>query len=397
MKISNNNIMIFYFVIFFSLLFHNINAQSYLSDTTFTSTETGLKYKIIKKGEGEYPKDGDRVWVHYNAKFINDSIYDSTSDKGPIDAYLGRGQLIKGWEEGLKLIKPKGSIILIVPPELAYGNKKQKGIPENSILVFEIALLQVDKGNSIKPFSVEDKKIRKGKKKLKYYIVKEGEGENANYGDNVYINYTGYLPDGTIFDSSYKKNKPVKITVGRNQVFKGLDMGLLLMNKGCKIKLIIPSGLAYGEKGLGNIVPPNTDITVDVELVDLKPYNPVSKWKILNKDTIETITGLKYIIVEEGDGDFIKNNDIVEVYYSGYFIDGELFDSSVEREESLKFPVGADAVIDGWDEGIKFIKKGGKIQLIIPSKLAYGTDGIPSVIPPDTDLIFDIEVVNVIK
>jgi FKBP-type peptidyl-prolyl cis-trans isomerase len=384
-------------IVSFVVLFNNkIEAQQYINDTTFKKTESGLKYKIIKAGQGEYPKSGDRIWVHYYAKFDNDSIYDSTAKKGPVDAYLGRGQLIKGWEEGLRLIKPKGSIILIVPPELAYGDKKHGKIPANSTLIFEIALLQVDKGKQIEPFSIKDKKIKKGKKNIKYYVVEEGDGDYANFGDNVYINFTGYLPDGTIFDSSYKKKKPIKVTVGREQVIKGLDIGLLMMNKGSKMRLIIPSELAYGEEGLDNIVPPNTDVTIDVEMVDLTPYNPVSKWKI-NKDTVTTSTGLKYIIETEGEGEFIKDDDIVEVYYSGYFIDGELFDSSVEREETLKFPVGANAVIDGWDEGVRYVKKGGKIQLIIPSDLAYGEEGMPSVIPPNTDLIFDIEVINVIK
>ncbi len=374
-----------------------VSAQVYQNDPNLIETESGLRYKITKQGSGDFPKAGDRIWLHYYAKFENDSIYDSTVKNGPIDVYLGQGQLIKGWEEGLKLIKPMGAILLVVPPELGYGNKQYKNIPANSTLIFEIALLQADKGKTIEPFNIENKTIKKGKKKLKYYLVEQGKGPKAKFGDNAYIHFTGYLPDGTIFDSSHKKGEPVRITVGINQVVMGWDMGLLFMNKGSKIKLIIPPKLAYGKLGFKNIVPPNTTLTLDLEMVDLIPPKPVIKWDIKEKEIIETTSGLKYIVFELGEGDIIKNDDIVEVHYSGYFTNGELFDSSVKRFEPIRFPIGANAVIDGWDEGLKLMRKGAKFQLIIPSDLAYGENGAPPQIPPITNLIFDIEVIDVMR
>ncbi len=264
-------------------------------------------------------------------------------------------------------------------------------------LVFEIALLQVNSEQSIKPFSIEGKTLQKGKKKLRYYMIKEGEGAQAKFGDNAYIHYTAFLPDGTIFDSSHKKGKSVRLTVGINQVFEGLDLGLLLMNKGSKIRLLVPYKLAYGKEGYKNIVPPKTDITLDIEMIDLVPPKPVVKWDITDKKVVETSSGLKYVIFDEGEGEFIKDDNIVEVHYSGYFTDGKLFDSSIKRFEPIRFPVGAGAVIDGWDEGLKLMKKGAKFQLIVPAYLGYGEVGAPPQIPPNTDLIFDIEVIDVLK
>jgi len=371
--------------------------QFYQNNPDLLKTESGLRYKITKQGTGDFPKAGDRVWLHYYAKFENDSIYDSTVEKGPIDVYLGQGQLIKGWEEGLKLIKPGGAILLVVPPELGYGSKKYKNIPANSTLIFEIALLQVNPGKAIEPFNIEDKTIIKGKKKLKYYLVGQGQGPNAKFGDNAYVHFTAYLPDGTIFDSSHKKGKPVRVTVGINQVIKGWDMGLQFMSKGSKIRLIIPPKLAYGKQGFKNIVPPNTPVILDLEMVDLIHPKPVKKWDIADREVVETQSGLKYIVFEQGEGDIIENDNIVEVHYSGYFTNGELFDSSVKRFEPIRFPIGVNAVIDGWDEGLKLMRKGSKFQLIIPSHLAYGENGAPPQIPPNTDLIFDIEVIDVIK
>jgi peptidylprolyl isomerase len=379
------------------LICQNISAQVTDKYPDLSETASGLRYKIITQGAGDFPKPGDRVWVNYIATFENDSIYDSTTESGPLDVYLGHGQLIKGWEEGLQLVRPGGSIILVVPPALGYGSLAHNSIPANSTLIFEISLLQVNAGEVIKPFSTENCKLQKGKKKLRYYTIHEGKGELAISGDNAYVNYTGYLPDGTIFDSSHKKGEPVRITVGINQVIEGWDMGLQLMKKEGKIKLIIPPELAYGSEGNAPIIPPNTIITLDIELVDLVPPEPVEKWNISGKKVIETPTGLKYVVFEQGVGELIENENIVEVHYSGYFTNGELFDSSVKRFEPIRFPVGAGVVIDGWEEGLKLMRKAAKFQLMVPSYLGYGTEGSPPIIPADTDLIFDIEVIEVIK
>ncbi len=372
-------------------------SQNWVHDSLYKTTPSGLKYLITRQGKGDYPKNGDRVWVHYIAKNINDSVYDSSQDKGPLDFYLGQGQLIKGWEEGLRLIKPGGAIILVVPPQLAYGSEVRPGIQSNSTLVFEIALLQVNKGLPIEPFSTEGKTIEKGKKKLKYVIIEPGSGSLAQFGDNAYIHYTGYLPDGSIFDSSVKKGDAVRITVGSKQVIEGWDLGLFLMKKGTKIKLYIPPKLAYGNEGYKNLVPENSPIILDLEMVDLIPPAPIAKWNSDGKQIIETPSGLKYVIFDPGEGNSILPDNIVTVHYSGYFVDGKLFDSSVKRLEPIRFPVGTGSVIDGWDEGLQLMRKGSKFQLIIPSDLGYGAAGAPPQIPPDTDLIFDIEILDVIQ
>lgn len=379
------------------LLNLSASAQFYQNDPDLIQTKSGLKYKISEQGTGDFPKSGDRVWLHYYAKYVNDSLYDSSAESGPIDIRLGYGQLTKGWEEGIRLIKPGGAILLVVPPELGYGNTIHNNIPANSTLIFEIALLQVNAGNPIAKFNTDGKPEQIGDKKLRYYIVEQGSGLNAMAGDNAYIHFTCYLPDGTVFDTSYKNGEPIRVTVGENQVIKGLDMGLLLMNKGSKLQLLVPYKLAYGTKGLNNIVPPNTNITIDVELINLVTPQPIVMWNTTGKKIIETPSGLKYIIIESGDGELIKNDDVVEVHYSGFFIDSTLFDSSVKIDETLQFPVGANIVIEGWDEGIKYMSIGTKFRLIVPSNLGYGKDGIQPIIPPNTDLIFDIEVIDVMK
>lgn len=109
---------------------------------------------------------------------------------------------------------------------------------------------------------------------------------------------------------------------------------------------------------------------------------------------VETESGLQYKIETEGTGIAPTMTDTVEVNYEGRLIDGTVFDSSYERGESTKFPL--DRVIKGWGEGLTYIKEGGKIQLYIPSDLAYGSRGTGP-IPGNSTLIFDVELIKVYK
>lgn len=113
------------------------------------------------------------------------------------------------------------------------------------------------------------------------------------------------------------------------------------------------------------------------------------------QDTITSSSGLKYIIIEKGSGTPAERDKSVEVHYTGYLIDGKVFDSSRERGEPIEFILGAGKVIKGWDEGILLMDVGDKYRLIIPSDLAYGKKGAGNLIPPDATLIFDVELMSV--
>ncbi len=120
-----------------------------------------------------------------------------------------------------------------------------------------------------------------------------------------------------------------------------------------------------------------------------------SPYNVAGKDTITLANGLKYILVEEGQGPKPVAGKTVSVHYTGYLTDGKKFDSSMDRGEPIKFPVGTGKVIQGWDEGILLLNAGSKARLIIPHELGYGTEGYPPIIPPSSTLIFDVELVGV--
>jgi len=105
---------------------------------------------------------------------------------------------------------------------------------------------------------------------LRYQIIQEGNGLKAEKGKTVSIHYKGQLPDGTVFDSSYKRNQPLDFVLGMGQVIAGWDEGVALLKVGDKARLVIPSDLAYGSEGAGGVISPNATLVFDVELMDVK-------------------------------------------------------------------------------------------------------------------------------
>ena len=104
---------------------------------------------------------------------------------------------------------------------------------------------------------------------LKIEVLQEGAGEEAKNGDNVSVHYVGTLEDGTKFDSSIDRETPFDFILGSGQVIKGWDLGVLGMKIGEKIKLTIPSDLAYGDDGIPNVIPPKATLIFEVELLDI--------------------------------------------------------------------------------------------------------------------------------
>jgi peptidyl-prolyl cis-trans isomerase A (cyclophilin A) len=100
-------------------------------------------------------------------------------------------------------------------------------------------------------------------------------------------------------------------------------------------------------------------------------------------------------ILSNNEGVKAENGKTVEVHYTGYLTDGKVFDSSLEREKPIQFPLGQGYVIKGWDEGISLLKTGEKARFVIPYNIAYGDAGRPPVIPAKANLIFDVELISV--
>ena len=114
-----------------------------------------------------------------------------------------------------------------------------------------------------------------------------------------------------------------------------------------------------------------------------------------NEGVNVTASGLQYVVEKEGEGAQPTATDEVTVHYTGKLLNGQVFDSSVQRGEPATFPL--NRVIPGWTEGVQLMKEGAKYTFFIPSDLAYGPQGIPNAIPPHSTLIFEVELIKVIK
>lgn len=246
---------------------------------------------------------------------------------------------------------------------------------------------------------------------LSYYDVKVGDGDEvADPNHVVKAHVTGWLVNGTeTFNTRGKKpakpgepeqpEKPAIIPLATlTSVLSGFQEGFTGMKTGGKRKLILPAKLAYGEAGNPPLIPANATIIVDVELLGVDPFEKTPATLPGDPVTgapVKTDSGLVYYDLKVGDGEMPPSKDAqVKVHYTGWLNDGTVFDSSVQRGQPAQFILSA--VIPGWTEGVSTMKVGGKRKLVIPYALAYGENGSRG-IPPKALLIFDVELLEVIK
>lgn len=127
--------------------------------------------------------------------------------------------------------------------------------------------IKKEKENELKMLKDLSKGFSKTSSGLLYKFEKENNSNKPSNGNKVKVHYKGMLLDGTVFDSSFKRNQPIEFTLGVGQVIKGWDEGISLLGIGDKASFIIPSDLAYGASGAGGVIPPNATLIFEVELI----------------------------------------------------------------------------------------------------------------------------------
>ena len=231
---------------------------------TMTKTESGLEYADETEGTGETPRAGQTCIVHYTGwlweKNAKGKEFDSSKKRNaPFAFHVGEGQVIKGWDEGVATMKVGGKRELLIPAQLAYGEKGRGGvIPPNATLFFEVELLGV---------------FKKTDSGLEYRDIKVGDGRSPKAGQTCVMHYTGWLwrgAKGKKFDSSVDRGEPFPFPIGKRRVIAGWDEGVATMKVGGKRELLIPPDLAYGADGSPGAIPPNATLLFEVELLDVK-------------------------------------------------------------------------------------------------------------------------------
>jgi FKBP-type peptidyl-prolyl cis-trans isomerase len=233
-----------------------------------------------------------------------------------------------------------------------------------------------------------------------YYIeLKAGTGAIPAPGNIISFRYAGMFLNRYVFDSNYKVASPNRISIGTNSWMPGLDEGVQYMKRGGKARLLTPSRLAYGTYGAPPVISGFTPLIWEIELLTVIPGPEALQIQYYIESLGDTTyslktSGLYYIETLAGAGRTPVLNDTVRIKYKGMFLDRVLFDSNTSSTAPFKFVVGSDAVIPGLDEGVRYMKEGGKARLVIPSLLGYGTAGSYGKIGPNTPLLFEIEIIS---
>ena len=264
-------------------------------NNTFKTTESGLEYYFVEKNDtNQSPNVGDGLVV--DMKFYwNDSLLFNTREiaidyRIELIAPKGEGSIY----EGLSMMKLGDSAVFIVDAfnfyQLTASIQSPSCIRKGDKLKFQVRLIDILTPEDIQ---LEYERIRRMKLKteqnlLKDYLVfneidvepeqsgiyyqeiKKGSGKTPQIGDSVSVHYEGTLINGAPFDSSIRNGKPFSFVYGDKSIIEGWKLGLSMMKEGGKAKIIIPSDLAFGEKGVGNIIPPYSTVVFELHLLKVK-------------------------------------------------------------------------------------------------------------------------------
>lgn len=238
-----------------------------------TRTASGLEYYDLIVGDGAESVAKGGVSTHYTLWVKTDAGYDyidSSLGGMPLGFVLGRGDTVfPGWEEGATGMKVGGKRLLVIPSQLGLGEQGMGIIPPNAVLVMEIELVEASEPRL--PTVVAEKDFTTTESGLKYFDLATGTGDTPAAGQTVVVQYTGWLEDGTQFDSSLDSGQPFQFALGAGEVIPGWDEGVATMKVGGKRQLVIPAELGYGDQGAGGVIPPGATLVFEVELIEILP------------------------------------------------------------------------------------------------------------------------------
>ena len=241
-----------------------------VDEADLETTDDGLQYYDLVEGDGDSPVEGGTVSTNFTIWVQEEDgnrFIVSSEDNGPIPFTVGSVDTVfPGWDEGVRTMKVGGKRLLIVPPELALGQQGGGDIPPDATLIMEIELVEAKE--PVKMTEVDPADYIETDSGLKYFDIVEGDGPSPEQGQLVTVHYTGWLEDGTKFDSSLDRGQPFNFPLGTGSVIAGWDEGVATMKVGGKRQLVIPSDLGYGDAGSGTI-PPGATLIFDVELLEI--------------------------------------------------------------------------------------------------------------------------------
>eukprot|EP00899_Mesostigma_viride_P014709 jgi/Mesvir1/23239/Mv09241-RA.1 len=338
----------------------------------------GVVKKLVKKGTGwEHPEPGDEVTVHYVGKLLDGTQFDSSRDRGePFTFKIGQGQVIKGWDEGVGLMK-KGEVALITcKPEYAYGAAgSPPTIPPNSTLVFEVELLSWKSVSDI----CEDGGV------IKKVLVPGSNWVMPRKEDEVRVKYTARVKGGDVFEST--PDEGIEFSMSKGHLCRAMREAVLTMKKGEQAQLIVRPDYGFGAEGRPPTVPPGATLEIDVTLLSWKTVEDVTK----DGGVVKKALNEPAVYKKPNEGAKVKARLV------GKLSDGTVFQRHEEGNE-LEFVTDAGEVILGLDKVVMDMKKEEQAEVVIQPSYGYGesgaSEGLLAPVPPNATLHYDITLVS---
>lgn len=260
----------------------------------------------------------------------------------------------------------------------------------------------------------QPKGYKKSADGLVYKIHSDKEGPAIKKGDIVTLHFIMKTDKDSIFQNSFKDGKPVVMKLSDGQYKGSLEDGMVLLSKGDSATFLVSSDSLFGQQ-LPPFIKKGSNTGFIIKIISAvsedeykKEQDRIAKETIAKEDktlqeyltknnlkATKTASGLYYVQTQAGTGAKAENGKTVSVHYTGKLLNGTKFDSSVDRGTPFEFTLGQGQVIRGWDEGIALMSIGEKGTLVIPSGLGYGERGAGASIPPNSILIFDVELLGV--
>jgi FKBP-type peptidyl-prolyl cis-trans isomerase len=253
---------------------------------------------------------------------------------------------------------------------------------------------------------------------LLYKFHVDREGTPAKKGDIMILHFAFKTDKDSLLRSTFKEGKPVELPLQESAFKGGLEEGFTMMSPGDSATFLVNADSLFAKmfyQPLPAFIRKGSNVGFTIKMIRVMTMEEYQKQKekeaaealakedktiqdYMAKNNLKgtkTASGLYYVQVQPGSGVKAEKGKTVSVHYTGKLLNGNKFDSSVDRGQPFEFGLGAGQVIQGWDEGIALMSVGEKGILLIPSALGYGTRGAGSSIPPNSVLVFDVELLGV--
>ncbi len=357
-----------------------------------TKTSTGLLYKkLVEKPDGISPKRNDTVLINYTGwrHATGETFFSNRSQGQPMPLNLATTAV--GFTEAMQLVKKGETVMLWIPPEIGYKGPPQAK-PE--MLVYEVEVVDIVPAPLVPPDlgkpPADAKVLSSG---VKYTVVKPGGGkEKSRAFDTVTFDYTAWDREGRMFDSTEMRKRPAILPPYRQSPV--MEQILTTITKGDRIRFWVDSAkMAVGGKVSGL---PDGQLCYELQLNEIEkalgvPPSAPPDVKAPPADAKKTAKGVAYRLLKAGKGGPKPGpTDKVKVHYTGWTIDGRMFDSSQIKNLPSEFAL--NGVIAGWTDGIPLMSVGDRMRFWIPDELAY--KGNPA--KPQGMLVFDVELLEIV-